>query len=401
MTRSCIHQRARGIPVRGACDVAVVGGGIAGVAAAVAAARAGAKVCLIEKENALGGLATLGLIVYFLPLCDGRGRQVIGGLGEELLRLSLKHGPGEIPAPWRRKNGTPEARARERYQVVFNPAAFMLALDEVVLESGVRLFFDTRLCDVSKEGGRIEALLVENKDGRGAIRAKMVVDASGDADVCARAGEPTVSRDDNRRAGWFYISDGGKVKLVQLHDHFNGPPVPGQPSFAGDVADDVTAHSVDGRKMILEHVARVRGRRGRDSVHPLLVPTIPQFRMTRRLKGRFELDVCHDHRTFADAVGMTGDWRRAGPVYQIPLRCLAGVRTDNLLVAGRCISVTDAAWDFTRAIPSCAVTGEAAGVAAALAARRRGRLEDLKVASLQLALHRRRAIIDDRLCRDG
>jgi hypothetical protein len=124
--------------------------------------------------------------------------------------------------------------------------------------------------------------------------------------------------------------------------------------------------------------------------------------MTRRLSGRFELDARHDQRAFPDAVGMTGDWRRAGPVYQIPLRCLAGVKTDNLLAAGRCISVTDEAWDFTRAIPACAATGEAAGVAAALAARRRGRLAGLKIAALQAALRRNGVFLSDEgLRRDG
>ena len=80
-----VEEPAREIPVWGEYDVIVVGGGVAGVAAAVAAARNGARVCLIEKAHALGGLATLGLVVYYLPLCDGRGNQVIGGLGEEII----------------------------------------------------------------------------------------------------------------------------------------------------------------------------------------------------------------------------------------------------------------------------------------------------------------------------
>jgi hypothetical protein len=391
-----VSQPASRVPVRGEFDVAVVGGGVAGVAAAVAAARSGAKVCLLEKENALGGLATLGLVVIYLPLCDGRGTQVAAGLAEELLKASIKYGPGEIPAAWRRR-GSRAARTRQRYLVTFNPGAFMLALDELLVRERIKIFFDTRFCAVRKAGGRIETLFIENKDGRGALRVRAVVDASGDADVCACAGEPTASRADNRRAGWFYIWEAGQVRLVQLHDHFGGPPVPGQPGFAGDVADDVTDHSLDGREMILEHLLMRRGRRGRGAVYPLMLPMVPQFRMTRRLRGAFELDLADERRVFPDAVGMTGDWRQAGPAYQIPLRCLAGVRTDNLLAAGRCISVTDAAWDFTRAIPACAVTGEAAGVAAALAARRRTRLDGLRPEILRRALRTRGVLLDDAL----
>ena len=87
-------------------DVVVCGGGIAGIAAALAAARGGARTCLLEKEYALGGLATLGLIVIYLPLCDGDGVKMSGGIAEELLKLSLKYGPGEIPEVWAWEDAT-------------------------------------------------------------------------------------------------------------------------------------------------------------------------------------------------------------------------------------------------------------------------------------------------------
>ena len=90
--------------------------------------------------------------------------------------------------------------------------------------------------------------------------------------------------------------------------------------------------------------------------------------MTRRLVGRFTLAEEHVHQWFDDTMGLTGDWRRRGPVYAIPFSCLRGVRTSNLLVAGRCISVDNTVWDVLRVIPPCVVTGEAAGTAAALAA---------------------------------
>jgi len=89
------------------------------------------------------------------------------------------------------------------------------------------------------------------------------------------------------------------------------------------------------------------------------------LRMTRRLKARIELQEKDERSIFSDSIGMTGDWRKAGPVYYLPLRSLVAVRTANLITAGRCIS-SDSAWDITRAIPACAVTGQAAGTAAAL-----------------------------------
>jgi hypothetical protein len=105
--------------------------------------------------------------------------------------------------------------------------------------------------------------------------------------------------------------------------------------------------------------------------------------MTRRLKGRRVLGEADAERRFRDTIGMTGDWRKPGPVFFIPLRALAGVKTPNLLAAGRCISAAPAVWNLTRVIPVCAVTGEAAGTAAALAAERERPVVELDVKELQ------------------
>ena len=122
--------------------------------------------------------------------------------------------------------------------------------------------------------------------------------------------------------------------------------------------------------------------------------------MTRRLKGAVELEQTDDRRYFADAVGMTGDWRQSGPVFFLPLRSLLGVRTRNLAAAGRCISAGSTAWDVTRAIPTCAVTGEAAGTAAALACRTAGgAMAALDVAGLQDRLRKQGVLIEPRLAR--
>ena len=125
---------------REAYDVIVVGGGIAGVAAAVAAAREGASVLLMEKQVNLGGLATGGLISWYEPLCDSK-EQVIFGIAEELIRLSVRDCFDSLPIAW--GGSEKSAPLRTRYCTRYSPSVFALALDEYVTENGVKILFDT------------------------------------------------------------------------------------------------------------------------------------------------------------------------------------------------------------------------------------------------------------------
>ena len=137
MHPATIREPARDLRVADSADVVVAGGGVAGIAAAVAAARSGASVLLLERTCTPGGLATAGNVAIYLPICDGRGRQVLGGLAEELLRLSVADLRREVPAAgffrepaaWRDPAATPGERAKSgRFQTGFDPAAFSLAL---------------------------------------------------------------------------------------------------------------------------------------------------------------------------------------------------------------------------------------------------------------------------------
>ena len=374
-----VSEPARELPVSGVFDVLVAGAGIAGVAAAVAAARNGASVCLLEKACGMGGLATLGNVNIWLPLCDGRGRQVVGGLAEELLKLSVADlgrdnpsaGLRGIPPCWR-PGGDPAERRTVRYSAEFNPASYMLAMEKLVTQAGVKVLYDTRVCAVGTEDRRIRHLVVENKSGRSAIACRAAVDATGDADVCFLAGEQTESLDTNVLCGWFYCLDGGGLKLQPLSNPFSAYGTrdgAAGPFFRGDDAEHVTAHILGTRELIRSKLADIRAGQGDADIQIVSPPTIACFRMTRRLVGCFSLGERNVHEWFDDAVGLTGDWRKCGPVYAIPLRVLRAVRTRNLLAAGRCISVDTTAWDVTRAIPACVLTGQAAGTAAALAAR--------------------------------
>lgn len=371
-------EPARDLPLRAHCDVAVVGGGIAGVAAALAAARAGAEVWLLEKSCCLGGLATAGNVIVYLPLCDGRGRQVMAGLVEELLLLAtadLRSPDREarfIPIPdcWR-PGGDPDERQRVRYQAEFNPHSLLLELERLVVESGVKLLYDTRVCAVQRTGERVSHLVLENADGRTALGVRAVVDATGDAELCARAGEPTVSLDSNVMCGWFYLLRDGRARLEVLSQRYSETGAREDadgPFFSADTAEQVTAQLLASRAWTRAHLAARRAEAPESAIFPFQLPSIPSFRMTRRLAGRAVLMDSDRHEPRDDVVGLTGDWRRAGPVWALGLDHLRGVTHDNLFVAGRCLSAEGSAWDATRAIPTCAATGQAAGAAAALLA---------------------------------
>ncbi len=399
MTRKdYITEPARKLPVIDEFDVVIVGGGIAGVAAAVAASRNDARVCIIEKENALGGLATLGLIAIYLPLCDGMGNQVIAGLGEELLKLSLQYGPGEIPAAWK-DDLDKEKKKEQRYRVNFNPASYMISLEELILENNIELFYDSRFCGLDLKNDEIKAVIIENKSGRLAVKGKSFIDATGDADLSYQAGEETVSLATNKRSGWFFSHKDSEVRLHMLHDPLYSELPPGVPTFAGDNGKEVSIMNITARKMIKKRLQEINKDNEKEyEEYPVVIPTIPQFRMTRRIKTSFELDESDDKKYFADSIGMTGDWRKAGPVFHLPYRCIRGEKVNNLLVAGRCISVTTSAWDITRAIPTCVVTGQAAGTAAALSSIKNINARELDINALQDNLKGQGVIIDRTIC---
>ena len=370
-------EPARKTPVWGSYDVVVAGGGVAGIAAALAAARNGAKTALVERQFLLGGLATAGLVTIYLPLCDGMGNQVSFGIAEELLRLSIRYGAeAEYPAAWL-DGGDSKARREKRFRVRFNASVFAIAAEQLLLQSGVTLLYGTSICGVSADaaGERVNALLVENKTGRGALEAGMFIDATGDADVLAQAGERTaVFAQGNVLAAWYYALEDGALCLHALgacdvpdkykKDQAQVDENIGTFRFDGLDGMQLSRVTVQSHQRTLEDFLK---KGGIADTHALTaIASIPQVRMSRRLDGAYTLDDDAMHVHFADSVGTFSDWRKAGPAYELPLGTLHGTRMKNLLAAGRCISVTDAMWDITRVIPVCAVSGEAAGTAAAL-----------------------------------
>ena len=199
-----IVEPERRIPVTLSTEVLVAGGGIAGIAAAVAAARNGKRVILLEREYALGGMATLGLVTIYLPLCDGEGRQLVFGLGEELLKLSIEHGAEtNYPSAWL-DGGKEEERIKNRYMTQFNPHLFALRAEELLCSLGVTILYGTLACGVTVQDGRITSVIVENKSGRSAVMTESVIDCTGDADICHMQGRRTALHEGgNGLASWY------------------------------------------------------------------------------------------------------------------------------------------------------------------------------------------------------
>jgi len=152
------------VPLKGSYDILVAGGGVAGVSAAISAARSGKKVLLIEKSLILGGLATLGIINLFVPMCNGRGKQIIFGMAEELLRESVKYGYDTIPLEW--QNGEPGENAKTRYVTRFSANIFALVLMDMLQNEGVELLLDSVVSKPVMQDGHCKGLIVENKSGR-------------------------------------------------------------------------------------------------------------------------------------------------------------------------------------------------------------------------------------------
>ena len=189
-----ITESEKKVNVIGDYDVAVAGGGVAGIAAALASARQGKKTVLIEKQFALGGLGTLGLITIYLPLCDGCGNQVSFGIAEELLKLSVKHGyeeqffeernyTDECFKTWL-ETGKNESGSNQRYQVRYNANVFAILCEQLLIENGVEILYGTSVCDVIMNNDKISHLLIENKSGNclvvvrlGQIESEHLVDA--------------------------------------------------------------------------------------------------------------------------------------------------------------------------------------------------------------------------------
>lgn len=389
-------------------DVAVAGGGVAGVAAAVEAARSGKKVVLIEKATQLGGLATIGLINFFVPMCNGRGTQIIKGLADEFLRLSVKYGFDSIPADWQK--GEPgQGNTAQRLVSRYSAPIFSLAMCELLYNLEVEILYDTVVTGAKVRDGHINGLSLFNKSGFIRCEAKVYIDATGDSDVAHFAGVPTVTGGNFHTYQGFYATlescrrayESGDIG--QLTSWFTGGSAnlyggghpEGMPLWDGTDGDQVSRYFVANQLEILEKLKKT-DRKTRDIT---LLPIMPQFRTTRHIDGDYTLQPEDAYRHFEDSVCAICDFDRRDFLFEVPYRTMIRTGFDNIIAAGRCVSGAGYAWDVVRVIPPAILTGQAAGTAASLAINTGSSVTEIDISTLQKTLSQENVMIhfDDAL----
>jgi len=418
-----ITEPARRTLVVHECDLCVIGGSCTGVFAAVAAARLGAKVALIESNGFFGGVATASLVNIWHSLADlKRKNQIIGGLTSEVIdRL-------------RRKDAI-----AGRYAL--NTEMLKLELDDMVTKAGVRPFLHTLFVAPIVAGGRMTAAVIEDKSGRRAIRAKQFIDASGDADVIARMGLEVYARKNVQPPTMCCVLRGMR-EIRKKHRGFNvcaaifdkkypqalkkgfawraGVPgatdhlmLAGTRVFGANCADadQLTRAELEGRRqvsaicdLLREHFMDAKG------VPLAWLPAKIGIRETRhaRCLHTLTVDEILSGKRFDDAIGngtypvdvhsATGEGvkfrhLKGVPFYQIPFSSLVPRGAKNVLVAGRCLDADEGAFGAVRVMVNCNQMGQAAGAASWLALDSSKDVDKLDVAKLRTTLKKQGAVV--------
>ena len=431
-----VEEPARHVPVYGDYEIGVLGGGPAGIAACAAAANFGRRVLLIERYGFLGGMGTAAGVTNFCGLhanVHGDIRQVVHGVADELLeRIGSLGGLNEPHLIF----GKTKAQA-------YDTAAYKIAADDLLVSRGAGILFHAYAAGVIMDGPRIDAVLIETKSGRMAVRAGMFIDCSGDADVAAFAGAPfDGSRDGGEmlyptmmfrlngvdaeaageawrtvpelmeqaeRQGMRFPRKGAilrpqkhaiewRVNVTQLASA-NGRPLD------GTNAEDLSRGEVEGRRQALGFFEFLKANApGFRDAYIVDLPPQLGIRETRRIRGAYSLtrDDVLSCASFDDTIGVNGwpiEAHVAGDVKwewpeipqtrgynHLPYRMLLPDKLDNLLVAGRCASMTHEGQSAARVSGACFVMGEAAAAGAHLALAGGQTPGDIDINQLQTTL---------------
>ncbi len=437
-----LDEPARRTPLLDEVDVAVLGGGPAGIAAATAAARSGASTLLIERYGFLGGMGTAAGVTNFCGLyanVHGDIRRVVHGIADELLdRIDAL---GGLSAP-HLIFGKTRAQA-------YDMSAYKCAADDLLLASGAKLLFHAQAAGVTmKSPQEIDALLIETRSGRRGLRARLFIDASGDGDLAAFAGAPweksahllyptlmfklnnvapgeakhavdnipRLMQDAEASGEYHFARMGAIVRPMKnpIEWRANITQIRNAQGSAMDGTDaaQLSAGEIEGRRQIRDYLRFLRERvPGFEACYVSDIAPQVGIRETRRVAGEYLLsgaDVL-ECRDFADSIGVNGwplerhvagDVRWSWPAIpesrgynQLPYRMLLPLKIDNLLVAGRCASMTQEGQSAARVSGGCFVMGQAAGAAAALALAQNTKPRAIDVTMLQAQLAREGAYL--------
>jgi len=404
-------------------DVVVAGGGSAGIGAALAAARNGARTLLVEQNGFLGGNATAGYVLKFHGF-KTNGKRVVGGIPYELAkRMKEKGGAVEI--------------GEDVDGFIFDPEIWKYVANEMVLESGVDILFHSFVSDIlQKDQDIIKGVIVENKGGPRAIRASKVIDATGTGDVAIKAGamyqkgrsqdkamQPMCFCFRMENVQPFILSEirkmlekgvlnkeisffgGPWIDSLDLHSSHKGRVLVNLIRVWQDASDasDLSRAEIEGSRQVFIVVDFLRKNipAFKDSCLLDTAPSI-SFREANHVLGEYILtkeDIVSGTR-FEDgvAVGVWGidihspipssGWKCQGlqDYYLIPYRCLIPQKIENLLLAGGPISTDHEAWASARVMATCMATGQAAGTAAAMSVKQDTPLREIAISQLRKTL---------------
>jgi hypothetical protein len=401
------REPSRDIPVVRNADVVIVGGGPAGLSAAIASARNGVSTVLIERMGYLGGTATASLMACingFRNQVEPDFTQTVRGIAEEIV-LMLKEIDGLGISPYPQKK-YPTLPGQMEYSYAIDTEKFKYVVLKMCVDANVDLLFHNWFCDVIVEDGKLKGIIVENKSGRQALLSKVVVDASGDGDVAARTGVAfwQVIADEKPRLHdtlMYRIQFGQQRPDIPFACDFGKTAVvwgPGKGSVNGVDAEQLSQAEIQTRLQVYNDFA------SKQQQYPSLVdavvidtPPLLGIRQTRFIEGDYKLtavDALLGHR-FDDVVAVSScavisyyGYRRylEHEGYDIPYRCLLPKGIENLLIAGRCISSEQQPYESHRAMVPIMAIGQAAGTAAALSAKNGVTPRDLDISLLQNTL---------------
>jgi FAD dependent oxidoreductase len=425
----------RKVPVFAETQVLVVGGGPAGCAAAAAAARAGADVLLLERYGYLGGLSTGGLVIWIDRMTDWGGKQVIAGFATDILdRLPQQAVSGAEPSTWGSKDAKLNAYWRQRlgsfrdtvtWSPVIDPEWLKLESLRMLLDLGVTPVFHSWFSTPIVADNAVKGVVFESKEGRHAIYADVVVDATGDGDVFARAQAAFESDIDEKsmhhsiNVAWMWagvdmnrwidfrvneperfnaLTEQGRQRLGEIDRPyvswrndvalFLGPRLTG---YSAIDVEDLTAVEVESRRWMVDLLQFYRSCMPGFS-DAWILETAPQIgvRHSRRLTGVQPVlrSEWQQGVQYADEVGVSPSLSPTFPSVSVPYGSLVPLEMDGLLAPGRHMASDASSHTFLREIPQCWLTGQAAGAAAGLAARQRVQPRHLDVGRLQAELHR-------------